>query len=145
VPPSMHFLFIFISYLIFSHLAFNIFSFFSVLSVVTVIYYWNVWFCSCLFGVLETSYTWLGIYFLNFGKFSDIILLIIFPVPLACTSSPLLMPMLCRFGLFMELHIPFATLFCILVFPFIYVYIYIYCLWALKFCFPLVSVCWCGF
>jgi hypothetical protein len=48
---------------------------------------------------------------LSFVKFSTIIFWNIFPVPLDCISSPLSMPMLHRFGFWMDLW-SFAYSFC---------------------------------
>jgi hypothetical protein len=41
--------------------------------------------------------------FLSFGKFFAIILLNVLHIPFAYTSSPFLMPVICGFGLLMEL------------------------------------------
>jgi hypothetical protein len=41
-------------------------------------------FWSCIFGILNASCTWLSIHFLRFGKFSAIISLKKFSVPLLC-------------------------------------------------------------
>jgi hypothetical protein len=56
----------------------------------------------------------MGKTFLRFGKLSDIILLTILHIPLACTSFPSSMPMILRFDFFDGvaefLHIPFTGL-----------------------------------
>jgi hypothetical protein len=62
----------------------------------------EVLFWSYLLGVLEAFCTWIGISFLRFGKFSAIILLNIFPMPLAYTSSPFSVTMIHRLGLLKE-------------------------------------------
>jgi hypothetical protein len=94
---------------------FNILFLFSVLIILTIICYGEVLFWSCLSDVLDSSCTWMGISFLRPGKFSDIILLDILPIPLTCTSCPSSVPMIHRFGLLMELQnscicIPFTVL-----------------------------------
>jgi hypothetical protein len=60
---------------------------FSVLVVLMIICHRKVLFWSCLFGVLEASYTWMGISFMRFGKFPAIILFNILHIPLVCISS----------------------------------------------------------
>jgi hypothetical protein len=82
----------------FSLIAFNILSLLSVLIVLMIICHGIVLFWDSLFGVLETSCSWMGIDFSRFGKFSVIILLNILWIPFACTSSSL-MPVILRFGL----------------------------------------------
>jgi hypothetical protein len=47
---------------------------------------------------------WMAICFSKFGNFSAIILLNIFPMPLAYTSSPSSMPMILRFGPLIEMQ-----------------------------------------
>ena len=52
-----------------------------------------------LFGVLQASCMFMGISFFRLGKFSSIILLKIFTVPLRCESSLQFIPIILRFGL----------------------------------------------
>jgi hypothetical protein len=59
-------------------------------------------FWSWFFGVLEASWTWIGISFSRFGKIFAIILLNIFYIPLAWTPFPSSMSMIHRFGLLIE-------------------------------------------
>jgi hypothetical protein len=77
-------------------------------------------------------------------------------VLLACTSSPL-MPMICRFGLLMESQSScifytyfFSFLYIFMYFSFLYIFmyffpLYVFYLQVLKFCLPLILVCWSGF
>jgi hypothetical protein len=69
-------------------------SLFSVLVALTIICQEKVLVWPCLFGVLEATYTWMGVSFSWFGKFSAIILLSILHIHLACTSYPSCMPMI---------------------------------------------------
>ena len=58
-------------------------------------------FWSSLFGVLHASWTFIGISFFRFGKFSSIILLNIFSGPLICSSSPSSITIILRFVFFL--------------------------------------------
>jgi hypothetical protein len=86
----------------FSLTAFTILSLFSVLVVLMIIYHGEVLFLSSMFHVLEASCTWMGITFSRFGMFSVIILLNILWIPFGCTYSPSSMPMILRFGLWLN-------------------------------------------
>jgi hypothetical protein len=60
-----------------------------------------VLFGSCLFGVLEASFTWMGIVFCRLQNFS-VYFVELLCIPIACTYSLSLMPIILRFHLLME-------------------------------------------
>jgi hypothetical protein len=80
----------------FSLTAYNTLFLFSVLVVLERFYF------GCMFGVLEASCARMGKYFSRFGKYSDIILMTVLLISLACTYSASLMPMILKFGLLMD-------------------------------------------
>jgi hypothetical protein len=76
----------------------QVFCLFCTLSILTIMWC-RVFFCSCLFGVLNVSYTWKSISFPRFGTFSAVISLDRYSMLLVSVSVPSSTAKIYRFGL----------------------------------------------
>jgi hypothetical protein len=67
--------------------------------ILIIIWYGEVLFWLCLFGVLNASCTLISTYFPKFGELSAIISLNMFSIPLVCILVPSSTQHICRYGL----------------------------------------------